>query len=139
MVYKHTSTTQYVTKSWNAYAKQAMDTITTVIQLVSFLTLRYVCLERVEYLDVTNCNLLTPTNPNLARGNQDNLLVKKERMESIKCVDSCKGNHNASFRGLAFCDSSRMGPNIKNLYNEIFSKCNQTHHWNETEDSLSMI
>ncbi len=91
-----------------------------------------------EYLDVTGSNLLCPTNRVLAQGPRDNVLITRETEKQDKYEKQCADLH-ATFRGLAFCDSGKLGPNFHKFYKELFAPFRQKHLWDEDEDYDRMI
>ena len=89
-------------------------------------------------LDVTISNLLAPTNLFWTQQHQDKLLRQREKEKAVKYVTFAR-EHDASFRGLAFCDSGRMSKNVHALYNELFKEYEQEHAWDEPEDDFRML
>jgi hypothetical protein len=88
---------------------------------------------RREAHDITICNLECTTNRIKAKGPADALLISKERSKAEKYEQDCK-EKEMSFRGLAICDSGRLGPNVHALYNEVLHRHKDEWEWNDIDE-----
>eukprot|EP00041_Stephanoeca_diplocostata_P012752 m.214458 g.214458 ORF g.214458 m.214458 type:complete len:1345 (-) comp19071_c1_seq22:305-4339(-) len=86
-----------------------------------------------EYLDVTVCNLLAPTNRKHVLLGPGALLDTKEKMKRDKYAVRAQ-QLQATFRGLAFCDSGRFGKGVYALYNEMFKNHRTKQRYDEEQN-----
>jgi hypothetical protein len=82
---------------------------------------------------ITICNLECTTNRNKVGGAADALLISKEKNKAKIYEEDCKENQ-MSFRGLAICDSGRLGPNVHALYNEVLHRHKDEWEWNDIDE-----